>query len=97
MREVGLTLSNYLKEKNEKMVEREFVEVLRKLTEMTISKLKRGEKGFCLSLTMSPLVYRKLLDERNDILNYEHINPEKIDFKNPKPQCFRLKHNFRLF
>lgn len=97
MREVKLTLSKYLEEKKEAALEREFAEVMRRLSEMTLSKVKKGEREFCISLTMTPQTYEKMMDEGKTMLNFEHINPDKINFKSSKPQCFKLKYAFKLF
>lgn len=97
MREVKLTLSKYLEEKKEAALEKEFAEVMRRLTEMTLNRVKRGEREFQIALTMTPQAYGKLIDEGKMMLNFEHINADKINFKSSKPQCFKLKYAFKLF
>lgn len=97
MRAVKLTLSNYLREKNEAKLEEEVLEIIGKITQAALNKIKKGEKNFVLSMKMTPAAYRMVSEKKYDLFEFEHINADKIDFNSSRPQCFQLKHKYKLF
>lgn len=97
MRKVELTLSNYLKEKREAMIEKEVAEINVKLRQMMLNRISKGEKGFRISLKMTPAAYQQVADSKLDFMDFELLNAERINFKNQIPQTFELRHVYRLF